>query len=314
MPEYLRAYYERADGASTTTGDVMRFVASTADVARDGMVIDAGAWQLDNFRKNPVFLFSHDYFSRPPIGKVTTVAAEDGRLVADVVFDQNDEFARGIERKYRDGFLSAVSVGWDTVEMSPATGQTPPRVTKADLLDVSAVMVPADPNALKERQKRGLAEYGRELVALLDDEPDPDEQPEVNAELAWRDAVVHMAHVYHPDSEEADDERLTRYRQQVRVYKRLGKTPPEFRTAEELAALSGENRRGLFLEGEPDVYPHLFPAGIRAGAVLSKRNADDLDQAIALIQGVRARAGTQEDQDQETERNFNLIHQLVTGA
>jgi hypothetical protein len=31
-----------------------------------------------------------------------------------------DEFARQVERKYRNGFINAVSVGWDTLEMAPS--------------------------------------------------------------------------------------------------------------------------------------------------------------------------------------------------
>ena len=53
------------------------------------------------------------------------------------------EFARQVERKYRDGFLHAVSVGWDTIELDGRQ--------RYDLLDLSAVPVPGDPSAIMER-------------------------------------------------------------------------------------------------------------------------------------------------------------------
>jgi hypothetical protein len=146
----------------------MRFVASTENVARDGLAIAAGGWQLGNYRKNPIVLWAHDYFgNRPPIGRAD-VKVDGKELLADITFDAGDPFAADIERKYRQGFLSAVSVGWDTLEIDGkkpepgdlmavmfggAAGHT---VTKAELLDISAVPVPGDPDALKERAARGL--------------------------------------------------------------------------------------------------------------------------------------------------------------
>lgn len=165
-PRYLRAY--RADTGKPSDTGPMRFVASTENVARDGLTIAADGWQLANYRKNPIVLWAHDYFgNRPPIGRAE-VKVEGKELLADVTFDAGDSFAADIERKYRQGFLSAVSVGWDTLEIDGkvpepgelmavmfggAHGKT---ITKAELLDISAVPVPGDPDALKERAVRGL--------------------------------------------------------------------------------------------------------------------------------------------------------------
>src|SRR6185503_19793407 len=61
----------------------MRFVASDESVDRSGDIIRASGWQLDNFRKNPVFLWAHKS-SEPPIGKVTSIGVERTQLMADV--------------------------------------------------------------------------------------------------------------------------------------------------------------------------------------------------------------------------------------
>lgn len=150
----------------------MRFVASTEDVARDGLVIEAAGWQLDNYRNNPVVLWSHDYWGRTlPIGRAE-VSVEGTRLMADVTFDVDDPFAVQIKRKYERKFLNAVSVGWDTKEFAPSPdGKTAPRITKAELLDISAVPVPGDPGALKERQLAGARSLHDELARLLAEAP-----------------------------------------------------------------------------------------------------------------------------------------------
>ena len=170
----LYAFMQRpASRAAGKPGDVIRFVASTEDVARDGMIIEAAGWDLQNYRKNPIVLWSHDMLgARPPIGKAVDVAVESKRLLASIVFDQGDPFARQVEQKYRDGYLSALSVSWDTKKMEPGP---PPRVTRAELLEISAVPVPADPGATMQRsagRRDGLpivplAQQPREYQALV---------------------------------------------------------------------------------------------------------------------------------------------------
>lgn len=162
---FLRAHL-RADEAKD--GGPLHFVASTANVARDGLVIDPEAWELDNYRKNPVVLWAHDYgggfmkSSRTlPIGRTEELTVDGDELHSDIQFDLDDDFAAAIDRKYRNGFLHAVSVGWDTHEIvhsdDPAVA---PKVTRAELLDISAVSVPGDADALIQRQLRGLVEAG----------------------------------------------------------------------------------------------------------------------------------------------------------
>lgn len=149
MKTFIRAF--RAEDDSET--GPLTFIASTDQLARDGLIIDADAWELDNYRANPVFLWVHDYSGRTlPLGRAE-VEMVDGALKARVTFDQDDEFAVQVERKYRAGYLHAVSVGWDTHEiLHSSDGQTPPRVMRAVLLDISGVPVPGDPGALIERQ------------------------------------------------------------------------------------------------------------------------------------------------------------------
>jgi HK97 family phage prohead protease len=132
----LTGYAVRAN----PTGEV-DFLASSVERARDGLIIEASAWQLENFRKNPILAWSHNY-TLPPIGKVTSIDATDRGLLASARFDLEDEFARSIFHKYQNGFLSSFSVGFQILE------QQGDRVTKSELLEVSGVPVPSDVNAV----------------------------------------------------------------------------------------------------------------------------------------------------------------------
>lgn len=148
MKEQLLAYRAGGARAAGKPGTPIRFVAGTEGVKRDGLNLIMTGMRLDNFRRNPVFLFGHDYVgTRLPIGRAD-VQLKGSQMLADVTFDQADEFAREVERKYRDGYMNAVSLGWNTLEMQGRD------VTESELLDVSAVPVPGDADALMQRGLR----------------------------------------------------------------------------------------------------------------------------------------------------------------
>lgn len=295
MP-YIRGLITRAD-MPTDAGTPIRFVASTQGVARDGLEIPVAAWNLDNFRRNPVVLWAHDYSgARPPIGKAD-VFVDGDQLMADVTFDQADEFARSIEAKYRGGFLHSVSVGWDTQAMEPSdTTNSRGRVTRADLLDISAVPVPGDPNALIARQARALA-----AIAEAVDNSTTEPQPEA---AGWSRTAADMVALYRDTAHGRGYDFAERYRRLARDYDRAGRVAPEFLEPTAIEVLGVEGIRALFVEGEPEMYPDAFEA--RAGAVLSRENLADLADAIAAIQRVMER-GNKKKPDEDTFRAAEVV-------
>jgi len=124
----------------------MSFIASTSGVKRDGKDLRQDRWLLENFRKNPIFLWSHDYMDRPPIGRATSVGVNGDRLEVDIEFDEGDPFAKEVKRKYEKGFLNAVSVGWQDIKKKGGE-------IWHEMLDISAVNVPGDPDALALQRK-----------------------------------------------------------------------------------------------------------------------------------------------------------------
>ncbi len=146
---------------------VLELIASTEDIDRDREQIKSGGWQLDNYRKNPVFLWAHDY-KQPPIGKAVDIQIKDGKLVFRVEFAPAETypFADVIYRLYKGGFLSATSVGFIPLEVEDEAvdakdgveDSTGPRriYTKQELLEVSGVPVPSNPEALIQARSQGL--------------------------------------------------------------------------------------------------------------------------------------------------------------
>ncbi len=130
-------------------------VASTAGGDRMGDEIVAAGWVLDNFLKNPVIPWAHDY-ERPPVAKALAVRIEGESLVFQAQFPLPEEyaFADTIFRLYRGGYLRAFSVGFLPLESQrieslragrKLAGQ---RYLKQELYEISCVTLPANPDAL----------------------------------------------------------------------------------------------------------------------------------------------------------------------
>jgi len=131
------------------------FIMSTNDPDRHGDVVEQN-WELRDFRKNPVFLFSHDSSSLP-IGKISKIWTSDDKTKtyakAEATPEGMDDLADKVWKFIKTGFLNAVSVGFMPVEdpqprrdkNGDFMGYTFP---KNALLELSAVAVPAAAGAL----------------------------------------------------------------------------------------------------------------------------------------------------------------------
>src|SRR3990172_1080352 len=71
------------------------FIASTATIDRQGESIDQAGWMLENYRKNPVILWAHDYYGLP-IGK-GIVEMKEGKLVVEIIFSTMEENPEGVK-------------------------------------------------------------------------------------------------------------------------------------------------------------------------------------------------------------------------
>lgn len=121
-------------------------VMSTAIEDRHGEIVFQN-WDLTNFKKNPVFLDSHNYGSIEHIlGKVHDINIDNGRLVGDIEFALDNPKGMLAFKLALGGFLNATSVGF-----IPKGFDDNGNITSAELLEDSAVSVPANPQALLEK-------------------------------------------------------------------------------------------------------------------------------------------------------------------
>lgn len=142
----------------------LEFIGSTGHVDRYGDIIEPGGWDLKNYKKNPVFLFGHDY-RQPPVGKAVKVWVDGNALKFHIKFADAETyaFADTIYRLYQGGFMRATSVGFADKEREPIIDkknegqQTGWRFLKQELYELSAVPVPANPNALMLAVQKGIA-------------------------------------------------------------------------------------------------------------------------------------------------------------
>ena len=140
-------------------------VASTPDPDRMDDVV-APSWKLDDFRRSPVIMHAHDY-EGPVVGKAVEIDLVGDTLMMRVKFDEHESNPLGqrLANQYREGFMSAFSVGFAPGKVTPRS-QLPKDhpayseksagsyMTENSLLEVSAVAIPANPQALAVRAKR----------------------------------------------------------------------------------------------------------------------------------------------------------------
>lgn len=146
----------------TDKGIVAWVSAETVD--RDGDLLLAAGAKLDNYRRNPVVIWAHDY-KLPPIGRATDLRVVPGEGVEASTEFADTPFAQEIAGLYRGKFLTAFSVGFiPTASGGPSReGQTGLTITEWELLEYSAVPVPANPDALA----KAATDEGSDAAALL---------------------------------------------------------------------------------------------------------------------------------------------------
>jgi hypothetical protein len=170
VPHLRAAYLEREAG---DTARRARFVASDESVDRYGDVIRASGWQLDSYRKNPVLLFGHQNDTLP-VGTVEPIAVEGTKLIAFANFlpEGTTAFADSVWKLVESDVLRAVSVGFLPLAAPNPIYDADKHLTgfefiAQELLELSVVPVPANPNALQLAKSYGLTPA--EMRCLFDD-------------------------------------------------------------------------------------------------------------------------------------------------
>lgn len=137
---------------------ILNITASDATLDRYDEVIEASGWELKDYLRNPVIVNSHQYCDIAfCMGKALKTEVKDGRLRQEILFAVDiNPVARMCYQLYKEKFLNAFSVGFVPVEWVNGNGTGYARkYTKQQLLENSAVIVPANPNALQDALDEG---------------------------------------------------------------------------------------------------------------------------------------------------------------
>ncbi|NVJ08384.1 HK97 family phage prohead protease [Myxococcus sp. AM001] len=139
---------------------VFKFKASDGDFDRYSDRLNVKGWRVDGYNANGVVLFNHDDGAEAassgaepqlPIGK-GRVYVEGDALMVDIEFDDEDEFAKKVERKVSKGILNAVSVRY---LMLPGQYRQNERggydCDAQELLEVSIVTIPGNARAVRSK-------------------------------------------------------------------------------------------------------------------------------------------------------------------
>lgn len=155
---------------------------------RSGDVVVPEGGDLKNFKKNPVVLFGHKY-NEPPIARAEQLRVVDNGIQAKVSFPEKGvyPFADTIYELYKAKILHAWSIGFiakESVNLDAEKGSWgPQKFTKWEMLEFSAVPVPANPEALTLLRSNGLDESTIKHLTIdsaetKEEEKDPEDDTE----------------------------------------------------------------------------------------------------------------------------------------
>ena len=145
----------------------------------------------EQFLKNPVMLYSHEY-GLLPIGTWEEVREKDGQLLATAKFDEGDPFAQEVARKVDEGILRCCSIGFNVLSIDESDdlklpGQIGPTVTKSELLECSICAIGANRNAMRlseELPSPAVKVGGRMTLSVVQGEQTKDINPKNSSSMA----------------------------------------------------------------------------------------------------------------------------------
>jgi HK97 family phage prohead protease len=208
---FIKSYVDKKSLVDQNQRIISGVVGSSGIIDRQGESIDPSGWSLDNYLKNPVLLWAHDYKSLP-IGKALRVYIENGELKFDLQFADTD-IASDAFNAYKDGFLNAFSVGFIPLKIDE-TGEF--TFAEQELLELSCVPVPANPAALMGRDLeqsqiriKSIEDKLSSALKVEENEEKPDEEAENTGESQEDQEESEEIDETQNDQEEANEETIS---------------------------------------------------------------------------------------------------------
>lgn len=152
---------------------IIKGLANANVVDRGDERIETNAWQLDNFKKNPVILLNHgfDVMGGLPIGKAISVTPTDKGLEieAEISLSKHGHLPM-VRDLIKDGYLSTFSVGFDIIDASwvKEGGKEIFVISKAELFETSVVGIPMNQDSTFTVVSKAALKSGSVLMAEAD--------------------------------------------------------------------------------------------------------------------------------------------------
>lgn len=138
-----------ADTKAAEDTGTFDIVISTPTPDRAGESIIQNGWETENYQKNPVVLWAHNY-QNLPVAITDELYLKDGKTHARGRFAPHD-FAQDIRKLYDAGFIFAASVGFIPLDMDGKI------IKRAELLEWSFVPVPCNAEAVRMAKAGGMS-------------------------------------------------------------------------------------------------------------------------------------------------------------
>jgi len=176
------ASFKSVDEENMVVRDV---VASDDSEDRHGDRVNPEGWDLKNYKKNPIILVDHDYRVEKVIGTGSGVKIEDNKLVfSKITFSKTNDLAVKAFNLIKEGILRTWSVGFLVKKWGDEKSKF--TIQEQELLELSLVAVPANPNAMNQNQLEMVEAYNKSLeeVKHLEEEDvdKPEEEPKETPE------------------------------------------------------------------------------------------------------------------------------------
>jgi len=130
--------------------DELDFIATDETLDRYNEVVRLDGWEIAEYLANPVVVDSHNYWTLASLlGNTTALKIRDGAMHNRVKFARDNPLGDMAYKMASKGFIHSESVGFIPLEWKQGmTKDEPARTyTKQTLLEISLVVVPANPSA-----------------------------------------------------------------------------------------------------------------------------------------------------------------------
>lgn len=283
------------DGDGAADGPIVAVI-NTDDVDRYRTIVDPAGAELEAFAENPIVLWQHGLdwgVGSWPVGTVVNLTRSDKEIEAEVQFDLESGLGAELDRLYRDKILRGFSIGFipHSFVYEQIDDKEILRYTKWELVELSAVSVPANPQALARslesiktpELRQAVSQFGaggRFADLIVGRKPATAGCPSAGQDAGTGQAADGFSERVTIDAGGQQLELLARNSDDARVLmqalgKAAGRDPGNAQPA-------GSERLEQIASAQREILELL---DVRAGAQISKKNCERIQQAIDAMDG-----------------------------